>query len=86
MKRISSLLSAFIILLSAVACGSTTNTPSDTTVPTVTDDTATSEVITTTEDPNKLPDYIPTDTYDGHEFIVLMTNLNSNTAIVRDFK
>lgn len=86
MKRISSLLSAFIILLSAVACGSTTNTPSDTTVPTITDDTATSEVITTTEDPNKLPDYIPTDTYDGHEFIVLMTNLNSNTAIVRDFK
>ena len=45
MKRISSLLSAFIILLSAVACGSTTNTPSDTTVPTVTDDTATSEVM-----------------------------------------
>ncbi|MBQ1212084.1 MAG: hypothetical protein IIV03_03760 [Clostridia bacterium] len=86
MKRISSLLSAFIILLSAVACGSTTNTPSDTTVPTVTDDTATSEVITTTEDTNKLPNYIPTDTYDGHEFIVLMTNLNSNTAIVRDFK
>lgn len=86
MKKIISLLAALVMLLSAVSCGNATNTPANTTAPTATDAPATTEAVVTTEDPNKLPDYIPTDTYDGHEFVVLMTNLNSNTAIVRDFK
>ena len=79
-------MAAIIILLSVGSCGGTANPPADTTAPSVTDTVTTTAAPVTTEDPNKLPDYIPTATYDGHEFIVLMTNLNSNTAIVRDFK
>ncbi len=87
MKKILSLFTALIVLLSVVSCGNATdNIADDTTHSTVADDTSTTESATTTEDLNALPDYIPTDTYDGHEFIVLMTNLNPNTAIVRDFK
>ncbi len=88
MKRILCLMLAAMMLLSIVACSQKmppktdgTSTPAaDGTDPSV----STTEPVTT-EDPNKLPDYIPTDKYDGHEFVVLMTNLNSDAVIVRDF-
>ncbi|MBQ1934877.1 MAG: extracellular solute-binding protein, partial [Clostridia bacterium] len=86
MKRILCLMLAVMMLVSIVACGEKTPATSNetTTAPTGNVDDVTTEVVTT-EDPNKLPDYIPTDKYDGHEFIVLMTNLNADQVIVRDF-
>ena len=42
----------------------------------------TSEPATTEADPIA---HLPNQKYDGHEFVVLMTNLNSNASLVRDF-
>lgn len=88
MKRLVCLLFAAIMLFSVVACGEKTPPVTGDTTPAVTDgsDPVDTTEAVTTEDPNKLPDYIPTDTYDGHEFVVLMTNLNPDQVIVRDFK
>ena len=87
MKRILCLILAAMMLISIVACGEKTPNVTDGTTDASgdkTEDPVTTEPVTT-EDPNKLPDYIPTDKYDGHEFVVLMTNLNADAVIVRDF-
>jgi len=90
MKRILCLMLAAMMLISVVACGEKNPPVTDgTSAPAVTDGgdkPADTTAPVTTADPNALPDYIPTDKYDGHEFIVLMTNLNPDPAIVRDFK
>lgn len=73
---------ALVLLCSAVsAC--TSNKPAETTpAPATTPGDTSSEPGTT--DPLVHP-HLPEQTYNGYEFVVLMTNLNADTNIVRDF-
>ncbi|MBQ1212581.1 MAG: extracellular solute-binding protein [Clostridia bacterium] len=86
MKRIFAFLTALLMLLLA-SCGGAASSmdtteagaPDGTSAPSadVTDEPATTEA-----DPIA---HLPDTKYDGHEFVVLMTNLNSNASLIRDF-
>lgn len=81
-KRHLSLLLALFLLCSAfVACAA--EKPSVTTEAT-TSSQGENPVSETTADPLAYPG-LPDETYNGHEFVVLMTNLNSDPTIIRDF-
>ncbi|MBQ7010826.1 MAG: hypothetical protein IJN63_03880 [Clostridia bacterium] len=88
MKRTVAFIVSVIMLFSVVSCGEGNNPP-ETTVPTTTEPATTTEAPVTTEAVTTGEyelDYLPDATYDGHEFVVLMTNLNNNVVIIRDFK
>jgi len=72
-----------MLALSFAACGKGKE-PAVTTSPNTTGESVTTtEPATTESDPIA---YLPGETYDGHEFTVLMTNLNADSVIVRDFE
>ncbi len=75
-KRILALLLAAITLLGVVACSNgTAKETKDPVTPS----------IDATDTQGELPPPVPTVTYDGYEFTVLMTNKNADAVIVRDF-